>query len=424
MDFVEIERHHFPRLAEYAVDFAFDDGRPRDRELVALSPHRLDQHGEVQLAATRHAKFVRIVQLLDAQGDIVFQLGVEALLDLAARQVLALAPGERRLVDLERHADRRFVDFQRRQGLGMFAVADRVGNLQVLDTAEHDDIAGAGLLDRHPLQSAETEQVRKLRVSHRSIRPRDTDPALRPGHTAADAPDAEHTEVGAVIEARHLQLEGAVEFDLGRRHVFDDGLEQRHGIAATYVRAQAGVPLQRRRVDDREIELLLARAKPVEQVEGLVEDPAGPGAVAIDLVDHDQRREAVGEGLLGHETRLRHRALHRVDEQKHAVDHGQHALDLATEIRMPRRIDDVDTPVLPVDGGVLRQDRDASLALEIVRIHHALRHGRPLVERAGLLQQPVDEGRLAVVDMRDDRDVANFLGREHGVAAPKRGRII
>ena len=29
-----------------------------------------------------------------------------------------------------------------------------------------------------------------------------------------------------------------------------------------------------------------------------------------------------------------------------------------------------------------------------------------VAERAGLLQQPVDQGRLAVVDVRDDRDVA------------------
>ena len=59
-----------------------------------------------------------------------------------------------------------------------------------------------------------------------------------------------------------------------------------------------------------------------------------------------------------------------------------------------------------VDGGVLRQDRDAALALELVRVHHAL--GDPLVgaEDAALVQQRVDQRRLAVVDVGDDGDVA------------------
>ena len=55
----------------------------------------------------------------------------------------------------------------------------------------------------------------------------------------------------------------------------------------------------------------------------------------------------------------------RVDQQQHAVDHRQHALDLAAEVGVAGRVDDVDLVVLVVDGGVLRQDGDAALALEV-----------------------------------------------------------
>ena len=64
---------------------------------------------------------------------------------------------------------------------------------------------------------------------------------------------------------------------------------------------------------------------------------------------------------------------------------------------------------LPADRGVLGQDRDAALALERVGVHHAL--GDLLVgpERAGLPEHLVDERGLAVVDVRDDGDVANAI---------------
>ena len=44
-----------------------------------------------------------------------------------------------------------------------------------------------------------------------------------------------------------------------------------------------------------------------------------------------------------------------------------------------------------------------------------------VAERAGLLQQPVDQGRLAVVDVRDDRDVAQVhMARSGGRIRQKR----
>ena len=59
-----------------------------------------------------------------------------------------------------------------------------------------------------------------------------------------------------------------------------------------------------------------------------------------------------------------------------------------------------------MDGGVLGENGDAALALELVAVHRPL--GDPLVraERAALVQQRIDQRGLAVVDVGDDRDVA------------------
>src|SRR6185436_7361958 len=90
--------------------------------------------------------------------------------------------------------------------------------------------------------------------------------------------------------------------------------------------------------------------------------------------------------------------------------HAEHALDLAAEVGVARRIDDVDPRALPRHGGALGEDRDAALALEVVRVHRALGDDLAGAERAGLLEQAVDERGLAVVDVRDDRDVADAGG--------------
>ena len=60
-----------------------------------------------------------------------------------------------------------------------------------------------------------------------------------------------------------------------------------------------------------------------------------------------------------------------------------------------------------IDRGAFGEDRDAALALQLVRIEGALGDLLVGAERAALAQQLIDQRRLAVVDMRDDRDVAD-----------------
>ena len=90
---------------------------------------------------------------------------------------------------------------------------------------------------------------------------------------------------------------------------------------------------------------------------------------AVDLVDDDNDAVAELERLAEHEARLRHGALGCVDEQNDAVDHLQDTLDLAAEVGVARGVDDVDLRVAVAHGGILGQDRDAALALQIVGVH-------------------------------------------------------
>src|SRR4051812_32690268 len=84
-------------------------------------------------------------------------------------------------------------------------------------------------------------------------------------------------------------------------------------------------------------------------------------------------------------------------------------------------IDDVQPAALPFDAGAFGQNRDAALALLVVGIHGALVHMLVLAHRAGLLEKLIHQRGLAVIDMRDDRDIADF--HERSVPRARRGLI-
>ena len=137
----------------------------------------------------------------------------------------------------------------------------------------------------------------------------------------------------------------------------------------------------------------------------------GAAVLAVDLVDHDDRLESQRERLAGDELGLRHRPFGAVDQQDHPIDHRQDALDLAAEIGVAGGIDDVDVGggavvVVPLDAGALGQDGDPALFFEVVRIHRPLFDALVVAEGAGLAEQLIDERGLAVVDVGDDRDIA------------------
>ena len=77
---------------------------------------------------------------------------------------------------------------------------------------------------------------------------------------------------------------------------------------------------------------------------------------------------------------------------------------------MARRVDQVELVELalvrPRHAHGLRLDRDAALALEIHRVEH-LRFHLALLERARHLEESIGEGGLAVIDVRDDGEVAD-----------------
>ncbi len=200
-----------------------------------------------------------------------------------------------------------------------------------------------------------------------------------------------------------------------------DQVEERRHALARLAELAHGPALLGAGVDVREVELALLGVERGEEVEDLVQDLVRALLGLVDLVDDDDRPQAQAERLAEHELGLRHRPLGRVDEEQAAVDHREDALDLAAEVGVAGRVDDVDPRALPGHRGALGEDGDPALALDVVAVQRPFLDVLVVAKGARLLQQPVDQGRLAVIDMRDDRDVPQvhgMSGREARRVAP------
>ena len=117
------------------------------------------------------------------------------------------------------------------------------------------------------------------------------------------------------------------------------------------------------------------------------------------------------EVVLDREVRVRDRLrldpLRRVDDEHRALARLQRARDLVGEVDVPGRVDQVQLVALPHHADGLRLDRDPALALEIHRVEQLLAH-LAAGDGFGDLEDAVGQRRLAVVDVRDDREVADL----------------
>ena len=122
----------------------------------------------------------------------------------------------------------------------------------------------------------------------------------------------------------------------------------------------------------------------------------------VEIVLHG--RIEIGQGLGLH-------ALGGVHQQQHPFAGGQGPGDLIGKIHVARGVDQVQLVFLPVLGGIgqgdgLALDGDAPLPFDVHGVEDLVAE-LAVLHHAGPLDQPVGQGRFAVVDMGDDAEVAN-----------------
>jgi hypothetical protein len=129
----------------------------------------------------------------------------------------------------------------------------------------------------------------------------------------------------------------------------------------------------------------------------------------VDLVEHRDDVQVVVHRQVEVGQRLRLDALGGVDQQDRALARLQRPGHLVGEVDVAGGVDHVEHVPVPGQPHGLRLDRDAALALDVHPVEILSAHGA-VVHHTGDLQHPVGKGRLAVVDVRDDAEVADQRG--------------
>src|SRR5690606_16183899 len=111
---------------------------------------------------------------------------------------------------------------------------------------------------------------------------------------------------------------------------------------------------------DRQLNRHRLRAETVDDVLQAAEEVR---ADLIHLVGEDDAWHPVLVALAPDGLRLRLDALIAVEHHNGAVEHAQRAFDFDREVDVARRVDDVQTLVVPESGGRGRRNRDAALLL-------------------------------------------------------------
>ncbi len=150
-----------------------------------------------------------------------------------------------------------------------------------------------------------------------------------------------------------------------------------------------------------------------------LDDSLGVGAGPVDLVDEQEGRDAEPAKRAEQQRRLRLDALDRGHDEHRAIEHAEDALDLRDEVGVAGGVDEVDREVAHQERGDRGPDRDAAFALEVERVGlgGAGVDAADAIDGAGGEEEPLGEGGLTGVDVREDAEIE----RAHGASClPRR----
>ena len=116
----------------------------------------------------------------------------------------------------------------------MLRIRDRLADRDVREPGEADDVSGERLGDLDPLQPFEREQLGDAGRLRRAVELEHDDRIVDGDVAVEDAADGDPAEIVARIEIRDQHLQRRLRVAARRRHVIDDGVEERPQVLTGY----------------------------------------------------------------------------------------------------------------------------------------------------------------------------------------------
>src|SRR6266403_2235351 len=398
------------RLKQLAVFVPMkNDLGSRDHHFVALASHLLDQDGDLHIAASMNFKCPRRFRVVELKRNVTARFPDETIANLSRRHKFPVASGKRRIVYQNAHSNRRRIDIDKLKRRALFSIGQLFTDISVFKSGQAHNFASAGLLGFNLFESGMGKERRDRSAFAISIAMKTDNRIANADAAADDAPESDAPDIITVIKIRNEHLKKRIGRNFRRRDVLNNGLEKRSHVFVLIIQFAHGKTIPGAGVDDRKIELLIARFQFDEEIEDQVERFARFRVLSVDLVNDDDGLETILQRLAQNESGLRLRTVVRVHHEQYAIDHLHNAFDLTAEVGVTRSVYNVDAVTVPLKSRVLRPNGNALLALEIHRVHHPLLDFLIRPKSSGLPQELIDQGSLAVVYVRNDGNVTDLF---------------
>ena len=320
-------------------------------------------------ATARDNPLAVLLALAHAECQVLVQLLHQAVMDVAGSDELTLLAEEGRVVDGEEHTHGRLVDGDGRQCLRVLVVADGVADFKSFDAHQRADVARRDLLHLHAAHALEGVQFLDFGLHDAAVTLCQRDVHALAQRATVYAAHGDTSGIGRVVQRSHQHLRRAFQL-LGSRDVLQNAVQQGADVVGLFLPVGAHPVVLCRTVDDGEVQLVFGGVQAEHQVEHHFVHLFGAAVGLIDLVHHHDGFQTYLQRFLQHEAGLRHGTLEGIHQQDAAVRHVEHTLHFAAEVAVSRSINNVNLGVFVVDGNVLRENRYASLAFQVVVIQH------------------------------------------------------
>ena len=317
----------------------------------------------MEFPAAAHGKAIGGIGVFDPKGHVGQQFPLETIPQLPAGHELAFFACKRGIVDHEGHLQGWFINLDQGQGLRIIGAGNGFTNVDLIKTGNCHQITGPGLLDLDPLQALETKQLADPAALNAAVIAKQGDWLPRTNLAVVDTANHDATQKIAVVQGGDLKLEGLFRIANGGWDVAKNGLKERLHVFAFGLHVWLGIASHAATKEVGEITLVVVGTEFEEKIQNLVDSDFRINPGPVNFIDKHNGAQTLFKRLLQNEARLGHGAFVGVHNQEAAIHHAEHPLDFATEVGVTRGINNINSNPVVINGGILRKNRNAALAL-------------------------------------------------------------
>ncbi len=164
--------------------------------------------------------------------------------------------------------------------------------------------------------------------------------------------DTDSSHILIIINGADQNLGLSLRISFRSRNIFKNRLKKRGHVLFRIIDILFGKSGSCGCVNERALQLFIRCIQIHKQFQNLIHHIIRSGFRAVYFIDADYNRKIQIQCLSQNKFRLRHRALICVHNKDNAVNHLKNPLNLAAEIGMARRINDVDFRTIIIDRSI------------------------------------------------------------------------